>query len=73
MSEPRKVLAEFGLLIPANQAVKVWDSSAEIRYLVLPMQPKESFGLQESELAKWVTRNSMIGTGLPHKSTEADS
>ena len=73
VSEPRKVLAEFGLIISANQAIKVWDSTAEIRYLVLPMQPEESFGLPESELAQWVTRNSMIGTGLPNKPIEAET
>ena len=65
--EPRRVLSEFGLIVPKKQAIRVWDSTAEIRYLVLPMQPKESFGLPETELKLWITRNSMIGTGLPKK------
>ena len=65
VSEPRKILSEFGVDIPKSQSVRVWDSTAEIRYLVLPLQPKDSIGLPVSELAKWVTRNSMIGTGLP--------
>lgn len=63
--EPRRVLAEFGLEVPADQKVRVWDSTAEIRYLVLPMRPSEAAGLGEDELAGWVTRDSMIGTGLP--------
>ena len=45
--------------------IKVWDSTAEIRYLVLPMRPKGTENMNESELAELVTRNSMIGTGLP--------
>mgnify|MGYP001321238034 FL=1 len=65
VSEPRKILSEFGVDIPKSQSVRVWDSTAEIRYLVLPLQPKDSIGLPVQELAKWVTRNSMIGTGLP--------
>ncbi|MGA0913406.1 MAG: nitrile hydratase subunit alpha [Candidatus Puniceispirillaceae bacterium] len=63
--EPRAVLAEFGLMIPPEQTIRVWDSTAEIRYLVLPMQPAESVGLDEATLAGWVHRNCMIGTGLP--------
>jgi nitrile hydratase len=63
--EPRAVLAEFGLMIPPEQTIRVWDSTAEIRYLVLPMQPAESIGLDEVALAGWVHRNCMIGTGLP--------
>ena len=65
--EPRKILSEFGIDIPKSQSVRVWDSTAEIRYLVLPMQPEESIGLPVSELTRWVTRNSMIGAGLPMK------
>ena len=65
VSEPRKILSEFGIDIPTSQSLRVWDSTAEIRYMVLPIQPKDSFGLPATELAKWVTRNSMIGTGLP--------
>ena len=67
VSEPRKVLSEFGTNIPKSQSLRVWDSTAEIRYLVLPMQPGESIGLPVSELARWVTRNSMIGTSLPRR------
>ena len=63
--EPRAVLAEFGLMIPPEQTIRVWDSTAEIRYLVLPMQPAESVGLDEVALAGWVHRNCMIGTRLP--------
>ena len=65
VSEPRKILSEFGIDIPTSQSLRVWDSTAEIRYMVLPIQPKDSIGLPATELAKWVTRNSMIGTGLP--------
>ncbi|MDC0611746.1 nitrile hydratase subunit alpha [Vibrio sp.] len=63
--EPRKVIAEFGLHIDESIEIRVWDSNAEIRYMVLPMQPNESIGLSETELVEWVTRDSMIGTGLP--------
>jgi len=70
VSEPRKILSEFGIDIPESQSLRVWDSTAEIRYMVLPMQPKDSIGLPTPELAKWVTRNSMIGTGMPLKPTD---
>ena len=63
--EPRRVLAEFGLFLPEGQAVRVWESTAEIRYLVIPMRPEGTEGLGVEELARWVTRNSMIGTGVP--------
>lgn len=63
--EPRKVLADFGLYLPDETAVRVWDSTAEVRYLVLPQQPAESRGLTGEALAAWVTRDSMIGTGVP--------
>lgn len=63
--EPRKVLSEFGVEIDSQVKVKVWDSTAELRYLVLPMRPEGSENMNESELAELVTRNSMIGTGLP--------
>ena len=63
--EPRKVLSEFGVNVDPKVKVKVWDSTAELRYLVLPMRPKGTEHLNESELAQLVTRNSMIGTGLP--------
>ena len=63
--EPRKVLLEFGLPLDPKVQIKVWDSTAEIRYLVLPIRPKGTENMNESELAELVTRNSMIGTGLP--------
>jgi nitrile hydratase subunit alpha len=63
--EPRKVLADFGVTLPKDSAVRVWDSTAEVRYLILPMRPEGTEGLTEDELAGLVTRDSMIGTGLP--------
>lgn len=63
--EPRKVLAEFGVTLPETQRVRVWDSTAEVRYLVVPMRPKGTEGLDAAGLAALVTRDSMIGTGLP--------
>ena len=65
--EPRKVLLEFGLPLDPKVQIKVWDSTAEIRYLVLPMRPKGTENMNENELAELVTRNSMIGTGLPEE------
>lgn len=62
--EPRKVLAEFGVILPEGTAVRVWDSTAEVRYLVLPMRPQGTEGMDEDALAALVTRDSMIGTGL---------
>ncbi|XDZ65800.1 nitrile hydratase subunit alpha [Alphaproteobacteria bacterium LSUCC0684] len=70
--EPRAVLKEFSLDLPENTAIRVWDSTAEIRYLVLPMQPQESLGLDRDELAAWVTRDAMIGTGLPCPPARSD-
>ncbi len=64
VKEPRKVLAEFGVTLPEEVEVRVWDSTAEIRYLVLPQRPEGSEGMGEAELADLVTRDSMIGTGL---------
>lgn len=63
--EPRKVLAEFGVTLPARQKVRVWDSTAEVRYLVVPMRPEGTEGMDAAALATLVTRDSMIGTGLP--------
>jgi nitrile hydratase len=59
--EPRVVLAEMGCTISKEREIRVWDSSAEIRYLVLPMRPEGSNGLSEVELAGLVTRDGMIG------------
>lgn len=63
--EPRTVLAEFGVTLPAGQSVRVWDSTAEVRYLVLPMRPDGTEGWDEDRLRTLITRDSMIGTGLP--------
>ena len=66
--EPRKVLEEFGTFLPEHQEIRVWDSSAEIRYMVLPCQPEQSKGASEDKLVGLVTRDSMIGVGLPKSS-----
>lgn len=63
--EPRKVLAEFGVTLPEDHPIQVWDSTAEVRYLVIPERPSGSDGLTEAELAGLVTRDSMIGCGFP--------
>ena len=63
--EPRKVLAEFGVELSEQVAVRVWDSTAEIRYLVLPMRPAGTEGWSVEALMDLVTRDCMIGTGLP--------
>ena len=62
--EPRKVLQEFGVALGADKAVRVWDSSAEIRYMVLPELPAGWVGLSETALAERVTRDSMIGVEI---------
>ncbi len=64
VSEPRAVLAEFGVDLPDSVQVDVWDSTAEIRYLVIPMRPAGTEGWSEDQLAGLVTRDSMIGAGL---------
>jgi nitrile hydratase len=63
--DPRGVLAEFGVTLPPETDIRVWDSTAEVRYLVVPMRPIGSEDLNEEELAALVTRDSMIGAGLP--------
>ncbi|HEX4505740.1 MAG TPA: nitrile hydratase subunit alpha [Alphaproteobacteria bacterium] len=65
VSHPRDVLKEFGVDLPAAMSVKVWDSTADTRYMILPMRPAGTEGLTEDQLADLVTRDSMIGTGLP--------
>ena len=62
--EPRRVLADFGVELPPETAVRVWDSTAEMRYLVIPRRPEGTDGMDEEALMKLVTRDSMIGTGL---------
>jgi nitrile hydratase len=68
--DPRGVLADFGVTLPDDVAVHVHDSTAEIRYLVLPQRPSATEGWSEEQLAKLVTRDSMIGTGLPQNAGE---
>ncbi|MGH6922463.1 MAG: nitrile hydratase subunit alpha [Propylenella sp.] len=63
--EPRAVLKEFGVALPETTRIRVWDSTAEIRYLVVPMRPSGTEGWDAERLAELVTRDSMIGTGLP--------
>jgi nitrile hydratase len=63
--EPRRVLAEFGLDVPDEVEVRVWDSNADIRYMVLPIRPEGTDGWTEDELVELVTRDSMIGTSIP--------
>jgi len=68
VSEPRAVLREFGVELPDDMQVRVHDSTADMRYIVLPARPAGTEGLTEAELAQLVTRDSMIGTGLPRSS-----
>jgi len=63
--DPRGVLRDFGFELPAETEIRVWDSTAEIRYLVVPQRPKGTDGWSEEQLADLVTRDSMIGTGFP--------
>jgi nitrile hydratase len=62
--EPRKVLADFGVTLPESTRIRVWDSTAELRYLVLPKRPDGTEHLSQAELASLVTRDAMIGTAL---------
>jgi nitrile hydratase len=64
VKDPRGVLHEFGVELPASTAISVWDSTAELRYLVVPQRPAGTAGWSEEALATLVTRDSMIGTGL---------
>lgn len=64
VKDPRGVLMEFGVTLPEETEIRVWDSTAEIRYLVIPRRPEGTDGLDEEALASLVTRDSMIGTGL---------
>ena len=61
------MLADFGISLPKETALRVWDSTAETRFLVLPMRPAGTDGFSEAQLAELVTRDSMIGTGFPKK------
>jgi nitrile hydratase len=62
--DPRGVLADFGVVLPAETEIRVWDSTAELRYLVIPQRPAGSGHLDDAQLVALVTRDSMIGTGL---------
>ena len=66
VKDPRGVLKEFGVELPESTRIRIWDSTAEVRYLVLPQRPHQTEHLSERELANLVTRDSMIGTGLPN-------
>jgi nitrile hydratase len=68
--DPRGVLLEFGVTLPADTEIRVWDSSAEVRYLVIPERPAGTDGLDEGALSALVTRESMIGTGLARTPAE---
>ncbi len=63
--DPASVLSEFDVSLPSDTKISVWDSTAEVRYLVLPMRPGNTDDLSEAQLGELVTRDSMIGTGLP--------
>jgi len=65
VKDPRGVLSDFGVTIPKDTEIRVWDSTAETRFLVLPMRPPGTEGWNEDQLTEIVTRDSMIGTGLP--------
>jgi nitrile hydratase len=64
VADPRGVLREFGFELPDETEIRVWDSTAEVRYLVVPMRPAGTDGMSEDELAALVTRDSMIGTAV---------
>lgn len=65
VKDPRGVLADFGVTLPKDQDIRVWDSTAETRFIVVPMRPAGTEGWSEDQLTEIVTRDSMIGTGIP--------
>jgi nitrile hydratase subunit alpha len=69
--DPRGVLADFGVALPADTEIRVWDSTAETRFIVVPMRPAGTEGWDEERLAELVTRDSMVGTGLARAPAEA--
>jgi len=71
--DPRGVLADFGVTLPAETVIRVWDSTAETRFMVLPPRPAGTEGWTEEQLAALVTRDCMIGTGLPKRPDEVSS
>ena len=70
VADPRSVLRDFGLELPKDTEIRVWDSTAELRYLVVPMRPAGTEGWSEEKLAELVTRDSMVGTGLPKQAKD---
>ena len=64
------MLGEFGMTLPAQTEIRVWDSTAEVRYMVLPIRPAGTEGWDEERLADLVTRDSMIGTGMAKNPNE---
>lgn len=71
VKDPRGVLRDFGVALPADMHIRVWDSTAETRFLVVPMRPAGTEGWNEEQLATLVTRDSMIGTGLAQSPQQA--
>jgi nitrile hydratase subunit alpha len=65
VSEPRTILREMGLAVPAEREIRVWDSSAEMRYMVLPLRPAGTDGMSEEELVPLITRDALIGVAEP--------
>jgi nitrile hydratase subunit alpha len=70
VKEPRAVLADFNVTLPDDRKIRVWDSTAETRFIVIPLRPDGTAGWSEEQLAKLVTRDSMVGTGLPRQPGE---
>lgn len=70
VKEPRAVLADFNVTLPDDRKIRVWDSTAETRFMVIPLRPDGTAGWSEEQLAKLVTRDSMVGTGLPRQPGE---
>ena len=73
MIDPQGVLADFGVSLPAGTDIRIWDSTAETRFLVVPMRPTGTDGWSEEHLTALVTRDSMVGTGLPKSPEEGKS
>jgi len=69
--DPKGVLADFGVRLPPETEIRIWDSTAETRFLVLPMRPSGTEGWSEEQLAALVTRDSMVGTGVARSPQEA--
>jgi nitrile hydratase len=73
VSDPRGVLRDFGATLPAETEIRVWDSTAETRFIVLPMRPEGTEGWDEGRLATLVTRDCLIGTGFPKSPAQVAS